>query len=440
MSCNYEELYRKQKEEYIIFKSMLFEDHCLTIESNNLLNGLHKLKLEYFKLFDEITPKFKFNENTCELIKVIKNGCDIDNYIYKKKTINTSFGKFIREIDTNELEKYEKVSPRRVGEYLRGIKNNIKRDNLVDKQVADLEMWFIGSDVVNELKFIKGLDIFNKYTVGDINILIPQVMIKMKEDRFINEIMFHIKVIKNFIKYLTKKDISMNPDFIIIPSNAKKVFSDNGEVISPKSINSAEYNPRLNLLHIYRREELSKLLFHELIHQSEYDNKLYSNESFIDLWAIDKERLYLNEMITETIAQFINTVVTSCLCGKDFIKMYNSMWMYEILFGLVQTAKILSLSGFKSISELYTKPFIRYIKTTTNTFEYHILKTICMININDVLFYYKNNNIGKLLEIIHEYAKNSEYNAIVNKFMGHRFQDHFLGNTGRMSAIERHII
>ena len=67
-----------------------------------------------------------------------------------------------------------------------------------------------------------------------------------------------------------------------------------------------------------------------------------------------------------------------------------------------------------------------------------------MININNILRYYEKNRIEDLLNLIYDYARNENFNLLIdeliNDFKNNRIDiNMFINNTGRMSIIERDI-
>ena len=139
------------------------------------------------------------------------------------------------------------------------------------------------------------------------------------------------------------------------------------------------------------------------------------------------------------MAQFINVAVTSELCNIDF----NKLWNTEIRFGLYQSAKILYISGFKNNREFVTNSSNNYINESTSVAEYHIFKTILMLNFNKFMDLYKKGSVKDILDLVYDYSLNNKYyNEIINKMIKSfdKNDSSYIYKTGRMSIVERNII
>lgn len=308
---------------------------------------------------------------------------------------------------------------------------------------------FIGSDIIESLQkspeMIDKLQIIQSDNNHDNNLIIPATI--SNPENLVSEVKMHKNIVSSVARELNAT--FKNLDVFLLLSDSLKLFPKRDNAIfTAKSINSAEYSMNLNQLNIFRTEELSKLLFHELSHRAALERYINNNElnnKFKEKWAIERSSdLYFTESIIEAIAEFINIVVASKFCQEDV----DTLWQYEIMFGLYQTAKILYISGFSNNREFINKNNSELrVKESTSAAEYHIWKTICMIKFNDMYESCFNDDINKInnfwLEVCEFSSENNMYNKILDgliKEFDNTDKNSLLFETGRMSLIERDII
>jgi len=299
---------------------------------------------------------------------------------------------------------------------------------------------------------------FNYYYNNKDRVIIP-THFQDNNNRLLNEIIMHKNImlaVKKYLLELTEEEKGF--DIELLMSDAKKIFD--GVKFTQRSINSAQYNGDTNKLTIFRKEELSKSIFHELIHRIEMDKMVDINNiemtEWFNKWRVDKSKDFMfYETLTETFAEFINLVVTSKICKIDFLYLLK----YELFFGIFQTAKILYLAGFKKCDDFINLNSDIKIITNTSTVEYHIFKTICMINFNEFLKIYikfkqskfmsneqmiKHNLMvtNEMLNMIYNfYNDNVIYrkmlDELINVFNNGFDKNTFLFKTARMTIIDR---
>ena len=57
-------------------------------------------------------------------------------------------------------------------------------------------------------------------------------------------------------------------------SKLEKKFPNSNDIISSKNVNSGYCNLKTNVIFIWRKEEVEKVLFHEMIHHYNFTNHL----------------------------------------------------------------------------------------------------------------------------------------------------------------------
>jgi hypothetical protein len=332
---------------------------------------------------------------------------------------------------------------------------------------------FLPSDVFEELASdpnkIKSFQIVNMPN-NNFLIIIP-CLSKVRLNKLVYEIIMHKNILKKVSKLLNLGEYS-DHNLQILLSSSKKIFPKKGDTFTARNINSAEFYPMANQINLFRKEELSKLLFHEMGHKAKIEKvfKTYRMDHIIEKWskrwAVDRPEgvLLFTESVTEAFAQVINIIVSSKFCKKfnhSYESVFNYFWLNEIKFGLYQTAKILYLSGFKSVKEFFIISLKNNknnknnksnknskVRESTSAVEYHIFKTIIMLKFQKFFNYHIENRGKKILELVENTVKEVEYielidtliDGLINSFDNKIGKDNFLWKTGRMSLIERNIV
>nr|QBK88701.1 MAG: uncharacterized protein LCMiAC01_03790 [Mimivirus LCMiAC01] len=435
---------------------------CLTADSMELIQSIDDIMKQYNYSLESIL--FKFDNKISRLIDIIKQNTSIKSTKCKIESLDTLLGEVINQIDLEEYNK-RRISGQNIALYIQDIYNKIidqislsgnaliKDESKSKKKIHEhINYSFMGIDVVKALKGMS--EDLNKIAICKIDsdiIKLPEVILRnINYNKLANEVVMHMNVIREVKRYIFPRvHLRNRPEILFIISDAKKKLpakTDN-VIFKQASINSAEYDPINKQLNIFRKEELSKLLFHELCHRENietynvgYDDnkkKIWSKK-----WAVNKlgyDILNLDETIVEVFSEFINIVVVTSLCHNDF----NKLWKYELFFGLFQTAKILYIAGFANNKEFVDSDNNKLLHTTTSTVEYHIFKTICMLNFNKFYNLYTNNKMDELYNMIYDFSSsNVAYNNIIDRLIKSfdaMDKNKFLYKTGRMSIIERSI-
>ena len=413
-----QEDYKITKHDYVLYYILQFLDTKELIKKFNesssdpvwgyIQNAVYMWK-KYFGLkeFDKIFEFLDIIDTDKENIKKLaheigigSDNIDLGKIIYNKlkdKDQNNEYYKILVETKYNIKDAPDKVYTRvspwgEKPERFDWVDNPVKQSSILElndtREIATLAYYlsdkfekkfipelkyipnrnnFITTDVIldliNHLENIKYLYIV-KNNDTDIVSTIPN-----KE--LFEEIKFLLKIITKVSGYFGLKfEI---PNIYLLLSDAKKYFPDHNAIFKTNSINSAEFT-RDNILWIYRKEEISKLLLHELSHRANLEGRVDNSQfkEWNEKWAIervDKEDLKLTETVTETMAQFMNVSVTAAMChgSENFEQTFNNLWKNELMFGLYQTAKILYISGFKTNSEFTNKTNNERVRESTKT-------------------------------------------------------------------------
>jgi len=189
-------------------------------------------------------------------------------------------------------------------------------------------------------------------------------------NKYLKNIINIINVIKNFNIFYGHTHVKFN--IIIFMGNIKKKLA--GKTITPMSMNSGSAIPGI-YINIWRREELEKVLIHELLHFIKADFYKSENNSMLLEQSIKQIISYEgincpNESYNETLAGIINM----CYKSVKYEININKIYEIELNFLYIQTAKLICLFNGNSITDLFDKKIT--IKQTTSALSYIVLKMI----------------------------------------------------------------
>lgn len=186
----------------------------------------------------------------------------------------------------------------------------------------------------------------------------------------------------------------------IIVSTNKKCFSQDPTIVravTPENINSGS-SIRNEVVTVWRKEELEKVLMHELQHFMDFDfyvfHKKYKKaENYIlSVFHVDGTDK-TNESFNESLAGLINIIYQSVKYDKPIEKIYH----YELTYLLLQISKFLlyfnndKFINCKCIFKNHPNHII--FKQTTSALSYHVIKSFIFFNINSFLDFITDINI-----------------------------------------------
>jgi hypothetical protein len=335
----------------------------------------------------------KDTEKTIKLLKtyniIIKNLINI--------TKNKYFMKLYHDIKNNFKKIYQK---------------NIKMTKIINKTP---ENYFednkftsdnIKNKILNKLKYSYEFTYINNNIIyfcqKKINEKIPNIIIHM----------FQIIILLK--KIFNKSDYNQN--IIYFETNEKKKFPKKNIILGPDNVNSGLTFLDLDSFHkngdiiLYRKEEVLKVLIHELIHSNLIDSKIIFSKKtneFSDLFCVNY-KILLNEAFTESLATIINIFYIHII-NKFKKKELNIMFQNEIKYSIYICNKITIFYNIDKIDDIIKKNniCINNFPQKTNVFAYYILKNILLTNhnlfgeiLNKYTTNYKINDEKCIIEII----------------------------------------
>lgn len=252
-----------------------------------------------------------------------------------------------------------------------------------------------------------------------------------------NNILF---VILFAIYYCSRTKNNMKPFEInidIVLSKYKKMLRKD-ELIDEFHVNSGvtsyhTHSKVVNIL-IFRKEEVAKVLIHEIIHAMRLDDghtQLVSNS--VSSYFGSKNHLNINESFTETYACILNCALSS-LIQNGGVRHFKQLLQNERDFSKTQSYKVLTKIGFSFGDNGDIRAPIDY-KESTNIISYYVLKHVNFMKISCFLLFLEKCNFS--LTNINEYInylqeRLSEYKWLPNKTITNTKNT----STLRMSSIE----
>jgi len=218
----------------------------------------------------------------------------------------------------------------------------------------------------------------------------------------------------------TMKKISKNKNdnnIYIWLTNEKKMLPKTGNTLNTLHVNSGlsyVYSPEVEKngdIYIWRKEELPKVLIHELLHSLRYD--YYSQNDYLNNLIYQdfnvNHHVNVNESYTETLATILNCIFYTIEHDKDY-EYFLALLSNEIEHSNQQVDKLLKHYGYHDISELSRGNSNKIFKQETGVFSYYILKAMVMNNLDNFMkfsmknrLYYPKNGDKKYYTLLKKY-------------------------------------
>lgn len=198
-----------------------------------------------------------------------------------------------------------------------------------------------------------------------------------------------------FLIYLLER---FNPQerkltLILIDYDGKKVLPSDGGVLTSEHVNSGltiMYASSNAEVIVYRREEMIKVLTHEMIHFLNMDAKHISSDD--ESWLTDKfcltKSVNMNEAFTDAFACTLNVVMYTILSSqtdRDFQKRLATNLRKEIGYIKGQARRVLEYVDYKDTCE-------HNITEHTHAISYFVVKAILLYDVGSFCEYLNKNN------------------------------------------------
>ena len=352
---------------------------------NDIHSNLKKYDIIYSKT--QIT-----NTQQISIIKIIKYLFDnnlLDNSI--KLDQHDMFKKILESNDLNELNNWIHNNGTDVIDRVNQLSN-------ANKIPVNLQNPFIDNMLINKFVemniidyLLNQLEYKHSYTINyknlDINLVIYSKT-KMISKKMLNNLIYRILILGLYKSKTTY--LKINIDIFMTPF--KKKISKHTKILGTREVNSG-FSAHNYKICIFRKEELNKVLVHELIHYLELDLDVVEFPDFYNYFNLaQSNKVKLNEAYTEILAILINSIITS----KNITEC-KKILNIELKFSFYQVGKILNLYEFMNAKDFF-KPNDNdneIFKQNTSVFSYFIIKTILLFNIDIFLELYYSGKIHK---------------------------------------------
>ena len=343
----------------------------------------------------------------------------------------------------------------------KGISEN-QNENILFFIKDALQSEWIPSTILHSIPQYSNVSIF-KYKYIKI-FFYKKAHLSQKDINDIRECIMRIYIIKEL--YNDKDPIKIGIFNTPYKKNISRSINRNTP-IGPDNVNGGLCYFNYNIIILWRKEELKKVIIHELLHSLKLDKDLILNEKLFGQIMRDYFKLNkyfgVNESYTETMAclyncifsvLFIPIISTKNHTKKTFhtnnIKQIIYYIEVEIFYSLVKTAQILHYYKFDSIKDLLTHKTNTIIQKS-NVFSYYILKCFILYNFNHVFHVLSNskcishpdmklkkqcsNIYIQIIETIFSSNSHSfnQLNKIITNIIKNRY---FINKSLRMTSIE----
>ena len=155
---------------------------------------------------------------------------------------------------------------------------------------------------------------------------------------------------------------------------------------------------------VYRKEEMPKVLLHEIIHALDVDFSYIPEGQLAYLFCMDNSNLTINETFTDSLTCLINTIMYSLFenrhSPKKFVKSVRKNWLKEYGFIKGQCYKILQHHmNYRQAADLRCST---KLKEGTHAIAYYVLKAVILSDLNAYLkFLDKAKTSDNFVKLIH---------------------------------------
>jgi hypothetical protein len=363
------------------------------ISNTNIYNKLYKLinntksdnykytlsKTEINKIHTpETHPLLYTLFKTLNKYKLIDNlDCDTTNF--------TNYMKWHREFYCNlDISNLQQIIIKSNISELLDLYNIIYKPDKIRLELHELYTnRFVSLDI---LQFIETIDLVQDIYTSDIYELVifyPKNQ-NIKDIMDLNKIIHILTFMYELNKENTEKEHNSKIKVGILLCNQKKYLPNmKNLILSSDNVNSGSTFTGSNI-NIWRCEEIYKVLIHELIHFYRLDFDSHNNmldTYFNKLYNIVGKN-YINEAITETLANIINLCLVSYYNKTNINNLLNT----EILFSLFQSYKLFDYVGYNNHIDWSIQ-----FKQNTSVFSYYIIKCALLYNIVDFIKLFEDN-------------------------------------------------
>ena len=183
-------------------------------------------------------------------------------------------------------------------------------------------------------------------------------------------------------------------------SNETKNLSEGLGYIGPNNVNSGYSLRSKSLICIWRKEELDKVLFHEIVHHLYLDmiNHQYIFNDYFLKMNLNSKHHNSNEAYTEVLGLILLSIwkfyfykFYKDMKIEDFVSKFLNI---QLAWSYYQMAKIINYFGcFNKFEDIFNKDVKCEIKEESNIVAYYFLKSYFLKEISSLLNFMNKDNI-----------------------------------------------
>lgn len=282
--------------------------------------------------------------------------------------------------------------------------------------------------------------IYEKYE-GD-GFIINLYKLASEQKSYINRIVTTVSIMRCFAKKYNGYIGNLELNIFLGNQTKKLTINKDGNVpLCADNINSGSCVPGV-FINIWRKEELLKVLIHELIHFHKFDFSS-NNKGYLHLENHINNRIKVNgvDMCNESYTESLAILIYLCTLRKILSISFEFLLDMELKFILYQICKIIKYFGGESIRDMFRITFTQ----NTSVRSYFIIKYIILCNLEKFAKFIDDINCS-VKEHVHQYGDFIE--SLINE--GNYLHNtsklftniinienpHFVNRTMRMSLLE----
>jgi hypothetical protein len=438
---------KKVKNQNVNLNLMKYVDNFNLNLKLNLTNYISKCYNHIYSHYDKIN--YNIDCETIDYINKNNNLCstfDLLSYLTKNNLIDSYNTKSLNhngiELTLTNIIKTRNVDGCKIWINIFG--KELLRNIFYLKQTGKIPL-----DLIKDIKSIDD-DLFSEFTPIDIfEFISDNNLVKQTLKISFGKLLINLKLVsktklsnkkRNLIinriclMYLIKYGDNPAPqnftiNLCILFSDHKKKLPDSYLVLGPREINSGLASYSDNKIIIYRSEEYSKLLIHELIHllRIDFSSITIPNLSLmVDINPNIETRP--NESITELLTVIINSILVAIelnlnIEDNDILLVCEKYITYEIKFNLIQCAKILHHFEYANSMDFFKKNDSNTkFNQSTSVISYFFIKTACLFNTKNTIDFLNKNFIN--FKVRDKQIATKQYQELVsNSLTNKRFQN-----------------
>jgi hypothetical protein len=274
------------------------------------------------------------------------------------------------------------------------------KHNIIPWDKSILSSSYLHINVLNDIKTHMKVSFKYLYTFDN-----TYINLTILYDKYNDQRTKYLIFMLNYFVYLLNR---LNPvsgsgtrriNLTLINSKLRKIKPKNNNILTSENINTGltlSTNDLEGEIIVYREEEMTKVLIHELIHFYNLDADYISSNAEHDLnmfFRLINSSIKVNESYTDTLACMINIALYSILEEKGSYIKFRSNLVNETRFIIDQAYNVLDYNGYIIDNHVLKRKCLSsdivkcHNSESTHVISYYVLKASNFNNLNKFLEY-----------------------------------------------------